>query len=323
MKFRSIYIVFVFILAVFAYIIYSRAGKTVPDYYFWKVELSTAEDFTKVVIIDTTTIWIIGAAGAIYKSEDSGESWERLRQPDDTKLQDIYFLDANKAWVTGINGIFLSTSDGGKTWKSAVVGAPSDTYNAVWFIDELNGFLAGGVNTQTNQGLIYSTNDGGIQWLKYDIAGMAISDMVFLDNNTGVAITTNELIRTEDAGNTWALNRLEAGLHLRRLFFIDENTGWAAGNNAGLYSTADGGNTWTLSQDGETYKINDIYFLDSCNGWAVGDNGIFIYTLNGGRSWQPMDTGIVDNFYSVHFLDAHFGYICGNNGAVMKVETLK
>lgn len=323
LKFRFSYIVVAIILAVLLYGIYSCLSDNVPQYLFWKIDMVSIEDFTKITIINPQNIWLSGASGSIYKSEDSCESWSRLRQPDGTALHDMYFLNEDTGWITGENGILLSTTDCGKTWSDTTVGDAENIFIAVWFLDENNGFIAGGLNDQKAAGILYSTTDGGRRWNKCDISIPLIFSMVFLDTAAGICNTPDGLLRTEDGGKSWLLKPPGTHLPLQYLFFINHESGWAAGRETGVYTTSDGGKTWKVSKGTMGYKINDIFFIDSQNGWAVGNNGVFLYTLNGGKSWERLETGVADDFLSVYFFNTDFGLICGRNGIVIEVETLQ
>jgi len=322
LKFRSIYIIAAIIFAALLYGVYSYLLKGVPQYLFWKVDLLSTEDFTKITINDPENIWLTGAEGSIYKSEDSGESWSRLRQPDGIALNYMYFINQNTGWVTGENGILLSTTDCGKTWSSITVGDTESSFSAVWFLNENNGFIAGGMKNQKAAGLLYSTTDSGKQWNKCNTPVSHISSLVFLDNAAGICCTSDGLLQTGDGGKSWLPEQSESNLPLERLFFINRESGWAAGSENGVYTTSNGGKTWKVSRGTEEYKINDIFFIDTHSGWAVGKDGLFLYTLNGGKSWERLETGVVDDFLSVYFFNTDFGLICGRNGTVIKVETL-
>jgi photosystem II stability/assembly factor-like uncharacterized protein len=70
--------------------------------------------------------------------------------------------------------------------------------------------------------------------------------------------------------------------------FIDEDTGWIAGNNR-IIKTDDGGNTWSHFQLNDSWDKHYIDFLDDEVGWAVRDETI-LKTVNGGRNWVVQKT---------------------------------
>lgn len=52
-------------------------------------------------------LWIVGAGGEIYSSQDSGDSWLRHQSPTTADLLSIYILDNKSGWITGDRGTVL------------------------------------------------------------------------------------------------------------------------------------------------------------------------------------------------------------------------
>ncbi|TPV34115.1 T9SS type A sorting domain-containing protein [Paucihalobacter ruber] len=78
------------------------------------------------------------------------------------------------------------------------------------------------------------------------------------------------------------------------VFFLDENTGWAAnGFFAAVYKTTDGGETWqtqlTESDLGGAFYFRNIEFLDDQNGFLGTLNNLLLKTTDGGNTWLPVD----------------------------------
>ena len=78
------------------------------------------------------------------------------------------------------------------------------------------------------------------------------------------------------------------------VFFIDDNTGWAAnGFFAAVYKTTDGGETWqtqlTESQLGGSFYFRNIEFLDAQNGFLGTLNNLLLKTNDGGNTWLTVD----------------------------------
>lgn len=278
----------------------------------------TFENFAKIEVTGDRKIHLIGTSGSVYLSEDYGNSWNRVRQPDNLYLTDLYLLDNERAWISTQKGIVLTTSNGGRNWNINEAADSTFKINAMWFTDENNGYIAGG--EPDGSGFIYKTVDGGHSWSKIALPAKEVLDIMFLDSKNGFGIFQEKVFRTNDEGKTWREVGNAANLKFRRLFFFDNFFGWAAGSEEGLYVTRDGGKTWKPSPAAETRKINDIYFYDRIHGWAVGDNGAFLYTENGGESWISLETGVIDDFASVRFSNPHSGFICGDNGILIKVE---
>ncbi|RKY97824.1 MAG: hypothetical protein DRQ13_04200 [Ignavibacteriae bacterium] len=105
--------------------------------------------------------------------------------------------------------------------------------------------------------------------------------------------------------------------------FIDENNGFAAGDNEAFLRTTNGGTDWeVLHQGGSTDFHADIFFIDSQTGWSVLGgwspfrHGYILKTTNGGETWvtQLYLDGFL--FISVFFIDDQRGWAVGTNGII-------
>jgi len=56
---------------------------------------------------------------------------------------------------------------------------------------------------------------------------------------------------------------------LRRLYFVDENNGWAASLGGSIVHTSNSGNNWDLQNSTVTTPIVDIFFINPNRGWAI------------------------------------------------------
>jgi photosystem II stability/assembly factor-like uncharacterized protein len=100
---------------------------------------------------------------------------------------------------------------------------------------------------------------------------------------------------------------------LNKIFFVDDENGWAAGDEVILNST-DGWDTWTVQEFSNCF-FRSLFFTDPHHGWAVGFlhdsvDGILYQTVDGGLNWQPQDT-TEQELIDIYFVDADTGYICG------------
>lgn len=79
------------------------------------------------------------------------------------------------------------------------------------------------------------------------------------------------------------------------VFFLDQNTGWAAnGFFAAIYKTTDGGVNWTLQTDGNTLApgqglyFRNVEFLNANVGFIGTFQGKFYKTTDGGTNWAEV-----------------------------------
>ena len=110
-------------------------------------------------------------------------------------------------------------------------------------------------------------------------------DVFFIDEHTGVdgsAITQGStfaeeldsvIAHTTDGGLTWQPQQSGVYHPLRRVQFVDKQTGWCVGENGIILHTKDSGETWER-QSGDTYNnLFDLHFVSAQEGWIVGDFG--------------------------------------------------
>lgn len=113
-----------------------------------------------------------------------------------------------------------------------------------------------------------------------------------------------------------------------RLFtvdFVNENIGWAGGDNETLLKTTDGGNTWmVLSQSlFSTDFIHDLNFLDSLDGWMVLSGFVpdrhtqILNTTDGGITWSQQQYIYGFTLHSIYFADQNNGWTVGSNGLTL------
>lgn len=106
---------------------------------------------------------------------------------------------------------------------------------------------------------------------------------------------------------------------LRRLYFIDENTGWAASLGGQIIKTTDAGKNWIIQNSHVNTPIVDIFFINTNFGWALtypseppfGTS--ILRTTNGGADWVK-DSVFFENeiFSTIFFLDETVGFLGGN-----------
>ncbi|MFH1347971.1 MAG: YCF48-related protein [Candidatus Margulisiibacteriota bacterium] len=118
---------------------------------------------------------------------------------------------------------------------------------------------------------------------------------------------------------------------LNDVFFIDENTGIAVGNDEMIVKykkEPNGSFSWTkktVTVTGATFDCNAVYFPSANTGYVVGSqstDGIFSKSTDGGDFWSSgtvlsQATAIQDVF----FIDDNTGWICGNTSDPLSKTT--
>ncbi len=120
-------------------------------------------------------------------------------------------------------------------------------------------------------------------------------------------------------------------LDLRSVFFVDEDTGWAAGEAGTILHTVDGGESWTAQLGGDPHgaesPIDDLRFLDRNTGWAVGAAEVTVQRkllgTTDGRTWRQV--GVVGtplgSYTDYAFTSSRTGFFLeGGTGSVSAIH---
>ncbi len=100
---------------------------------------------------------------------------------------------------------------------------------------------------------------------------------------------------------------------LKDVFFIDNQTGWAVGNNGTILNTTNGGQTWSTQTSSATQEIRAVFFIDANTGWAVGGATIrtMLKTTDGGATWLDLPANSItsNQMFDIAFFDANIGWV--------------
>lgn len=171
-------------------------------------------------------------------------------------------------------------------------------------------------------------------------------DVDFVSNEIGYIITSNELLETLDAGNTWSkkqninsgndlsfhnttgyivgsygyvLKSVDGGTSWSQIFtgfngsfttvnIIDDNTVILSTSNS-IVKTDDGGSTW-ISFNIPNNSVNKTFFTSPLTGHAVCGDGTILKTVDGGQNWYvTQSTNIYPSgFFTVYFINQSIGF---------------
>ncbi len=107
---------------------------------------------------------------------------------------------------------------------------------------------------------------------------------------------------------------------LRSVQFINQDTGWAAGEGGTIIKTTDGGINWVVQNTNVQTFIVDLFFLNKNLGWALTIRQLVpfgttvLHTTNGGDDWIAEDfpqQSVIMN--TIFFFDSLNGLIGGKN----------
>lgn len=191
----------------------------------------------------------------MYKTIDGGETWtpvDNIPTTHDPKgICGMQAIDEQHVYAVGrYDGpaIFYKTEDGGDTWTTKDLNADNDAHGLIdlHFFSPEEGIVTG----WTNQGsALWHTTDGGETFTKVASSYQQhVWKIYFRDRLNGYANISNysnaakRYLYTSDGGLTWdeGIYKTSGSYEGLGIAFIDENTGWCAGDDV-TYETKDGG----------------------------------------------------------------------------------
>src|SRR5690606_22690609 len=178
----------------------------------------------------------------------------------------------------------IKSTDSGQTWDVIDMSAYATSLVEVLFIDEQNGFAAGG---NTNGGVILKTTNGGQTWTEIyntGIPGEQVWKLQILPSNPNIFFASvnsfppldGKLLKSTNGGQSWTSRNVPDPV-IQGVGFITENHGWMGGHNSGFLETTDGGQTW--NDTGFGWSLNRFQVFNENLVYCSGQS-IYKYTEN-------------------------------------------
>ena len=309
---------------------------------------SSGQGRVNVIAVDpseASTYYIGAPAGGIWKSKDSGQTWEPLSDylpqigvsgiaidPNDSNI--IYITtgddDAGDSYFVGVK----KSVDGGQTWDNT--GSISGSSANEIYIDPTNTNI---IWVATNTGL-FRSNDAGASWGAK--LGGNIKDFKLKpgDSNTIYAVTSSTFYKSSNAGTSF--ESITSGLpnSSSRLTIditpADANYVYvlSALSNSfqGVYKSTNSGTTFSQTAENEDiFDGSGQAWFDMALGVSDTDpNTLFVGVLNiwkstsGGDNFTQLntwnnDTGASYTHADIHFLRYYNGELfAGTDGGVYR-----
>ena len=105
--------------------------------------------------------------------------------------------------------------------------------------------------------------------------------------------------------------------NLNTVYFIDTQTGYAAGVSGALIKTTNSGTNWTSLNTSTSVELRSVYFFNSLTGLVCGYNGTILKTTNGGINWNVLISGTTNHLLGLSFYNNTAGICSGHSGTTL------
>lgn len=158
--------------------------------------------------------------------------------------------------------------------------------------------------------------------LTSDIPFGQYTDLFFTNENTGYAITTGKVLKTTNGGKNWIPTVLPENVHLKKIQFTDDRTGYIIGGDNGvayLFKTTNAGTNWRAIPLPSTEEPSDMFFISNQTGFITGRR-LFIKTNNGGENLVGLSAPGVEDYHSVAFRNKKDGVVTADHGIFLRTS---
>ncbi|MBA4032039.1 MAG: hypothetical protein C0478_14270 [Planctomyces sp.] len=291
-------------------------------------------------------VFAVGDRGAVWISNDAGESWRfvEAQVPGSTRpihLRCAQFVTDQIGWVGGhlaepirgsSSGVLLSTTDGGATWSELGAGQ-LPAVRHVQFFDLENAAVLVEAMGDVATGMM-RTSDGGANW--HRLSGERQGDWetaAWFGPEMGIVAGRD--MKLSLVGDEQLLPSRMTGGGSRTLHgaaVTKEERGWLVGDGATILTSANGGVVWDApsgSLPTPTRRLMDfrgVYAVGE-HVWIAGSPGSVIWhSPDAGATWENQPTGETPPLEAIRFAycppeqlaDAATGYAVGHLGIILK-----
>jgi photosystem II stability/assembly factor-like uncharacterized protein len=247
---------------------------------------------------------------------DSNAPFVKLNSQTTQILTDISFINKNEGIICGSFGFIAKTSDGGNSW-SVLNSGINHSFLSAFMLDSKTLYLARiGIYKSSNSGSTFSPL-GVLADYSNSIFGIC-----FFNQNEGVVIKGNLILKTRNGGSTWDI-KYDQAENITKMQFTSKTVGYAAGgrsydfNSRGeIHKTTDGGDSWQQIHLTDS-NISAFYFLNSERGFYINYNDELFRTVDGGKTWRLLST-VERGALSLCFTGENIGYLSTYSGKILK-----
>ncbi len=244
----------------------------------------TGAAFEKICFRSAQHGWAV-SRDRLLGTGDGGQTWqEAAKLPGNFYYFGACSVSSSRYFqmqTPGCGAAVYAASAPDAAWTKWGASLPRNDYEAVFFLDDQHGWLAG------NYGIAACTTNGGATWMTTNIKdGGHLVQIQFVTPQTGwmrpLLGHEGGIWASRDGGQTWA--KQNAGIktyhNLLDMHFVNERTGYllvdTGRNTAEILKTGDGGVTWTSAR---TFKApaHAFCFVSPTEVWFAARDGTLLH----------------------------------------------
>jgi photosystem II stability/assembly factor-like uncharacterized protein/subtilisin-like proprotein convertase family protein len=289
---------------------------TETEWYDYEVvDLGTIENLNCVYMSAVSGRgWIVGNNGAIFFTNDYGETWLKQNSGTHQDLYSVTGIDGECIWVCGDN-VILHAFHYGETWEWI-----NSTYHSRFFAVDQKDCQEIWISGEA--GLVISTKDAGISWqlhptpVTYNLYSI---DVVPYGDYRACGHQA-VIISSSDAGDTWIKENETTFLDL---YDVDTKgivgPAYAVGSKGTILETLNGGSTWAQIESPTINTLNDVCFRKAIyplvnQVFAVGWYGLILKKEEPEEAeFEIMNERPLHIMQSVDFISADTGWAVGGD----------
>jgi photosystem II stability/assembly factor-like uncharacterized protein len=248
---------------------------------------------------------VAGALDGVYRSNDGGDTWERLSPANSADIKNIESIavdpkDPNTVYA-GTWHLAWKTSDGGANWQHINKGMIDDSDVFSVIVDHDNSSV---VFASACSGIYRSENGGNlftkIQGIPFSARRTRVLKQDPTNENIIYAGTTEGLWKSTDLGKAWKrVSDPEVVVNDVMIDPRDSKRVLLATDRSGVMASTDGASTWTTSNHGYTHRYVSAILADNKDAstlyvGVVNDReygGVF-HSNDAGQHWSQKAAGL-------------------------------
>ncbi len=283
--------------------IYSQSWSPLPNVVY-------SGRYDDIFFINEQIGWAANGSGAtVYKTTDSGLTWNEQFSAPESYFRNIEFLDENIGFLGTLEDRFYKTTDGGENWELVSI---SPYPAAICGLDAVGSSTVYGCGAYFSPACIIKSVDSGETWEYIDMSAHAtgLVEILFIDEQVGYVSGNNSsggvILKTTDGGSSWTeiYNSQVAGDYVWKLQLLENNThiyGSIQSNIMGqLVKSTDEGQTWEVKPFVDNW-VQAVGFISPLHGWMGGHNSGFYETTDGGDTWDSLGIGsYLNRIFIIH-----------------------